>query len=134
MTAARLLSEAPGQDLVGQWPARWASLWPDLPGGGPILAVPSAAAGVGLAVLMLVLLAALLAGLWRVLRGPSHADRMLAAQLFGTTGVAILVLMALAGGIGALLDVALTLAVLAAVSVVAFVASAGPGGGGGRAP
>ncbi len=98
--------------------------------GGPLLSVPSTAAGLGL--LMLVLLATLLAGLWRVLRGPSAADRMLAAQLFGTTGVAILVLLALASGSGPLLDVALTLAVLAAVSVVAFVASAGPGGGRGQ--
>lgn len=127
MTVAKLLSLGPGTDGAGPLAG--------LAGGGPILAAPSAAAGLGLAVLMLVLLAALLAGLWRVLRGPSRADRMLAAQLFGTTGVAILVLMALAGGIGALLDVALTLAVLAAVSVVAFVASAGgTGGGGGRAP
>ena len=80
------------------------------------------------------LLLSMLAGLWRVLRGPSRADRMLAAQLFGTTGVAILVLMALLEGQRALLDVALTLAVLAAVSVVAFVASTGSGGGpgGGR--
>ncbi len=100
--------------------------------GGPILSAPSAAAGLGLALVMLVLLATLLAGLWRVLRGPSRADRMLAAQLFGTTGVAILVLLALASGTGALLGVALTLAVLAAVSVVAFVASAGTGGDGGR--
>ena len=100
--------------------------------GGPLLSVPSTAAGLGLSGLMLVLLATLLAGLWRVLRGPSAADRMLAAQLFGTTGVAILVLLALASGSGPLLDVALTLAVLAAVSVVAFVASAGPGGGRGQ--
>ena len=28
------------------------------------------------------------AGMWRVLRGPTAADRMLAAQLFGTTAVA----------------------------------------------
>ena len=38
----------------------------------------------------LVLLMSVLAGLWRVVRGPTTADRMLAAQLFGTTGVAIL--------------------------------------------
>ena len=105
------------------------AILPGLSAPGPILSAPSGAAGLALAVLMLVLLATLLAGLWRVLQGPTRADRMLAAQLFGTTGVAILVLMALAAGQGALLDVALTLAVLAAVSVVAFVASAG-----GRAP
>lgn len=90
----------------------------------PILDTPGPVAGLMLAGLMLVLLLSMLAGLWRVLRGPSRADRMLAAQLFGTTGVAILVLMALLEGQRALLDVALTLAVLAAVAVVAFVASA----------
>lgn len=94
-----------------------------------ILTPPGPAAAVALAGLMLVLLLSMLAGLWRVLRGPTRADRMLAAQLFGTTGVAILVLMALSAGQRALLDVALTLAVLAAVAVVAFVAAAG-----GRAP
>ena len=93
----------------------------------PILAAPGTGAALALAGLMLVLLLSMLAGLWRVLRGPTRADRMLAAQLFATTGVAILVLMAVAGGQRALLDVALTLAVLAAVAVVAFVASA-PGG------
>ncbi|MBK5926942.1 hypothetical protein CCR87_06220 [Rhodobaculum claviforme] len=97
--------------------------------GDALLSTPTPVAAVALAGLMLVLLLSMLAGLWRVLRGPTRADRMLAAQLFGTTGVAILVLMALADGQRALLDVALTLAVLAAVAVVAFVASAG-----GRAP
>lgn len=34
------------------------------------------------------------AGLVRIARGPTPADRMLAAQLFGTTGVAVLLLLA----------------------------------------
>lgn len=38
-------------------------------------------------VMALFLLLTLMAGLWRVLRGPIAADRMLAAQLFGTTAV-----------------------------------------------
>ncbi len=38
-------------------------------------------------VMALFLLLTLMAGLWRVLRGPTAADRMLAAQLFGTTAV-----------------------------------------------
>jgi multicomponent Na+:H+ antiporter subunit F len=69
----------------------------------------------------LVLLASLVAGLWRVMRGPTTADRMLAAQLFGTTAVAILLLLAQVSGTRALNDVALVFALLAAVTVVAFV-------------
>jgi len=62
-----------------------------------------------------------LAGLVRVLRGPTVPDRMLAAQLFGTGGVAILILLANGMDMPALLDVALVFALLAAVSAVAFV-------------
>ncbi len=61
------------------------------------------------------------AGMWRVLRGPTAADRMLAAQLFGTTAVAILLLLAETSGAAALRDVALVFALLAAVTAVAFV-------------
>lgn len=61
------------------------------------------------------------AGLVRILRGPTPADRMLAAQLFGTTGVAILVLLAEAQSLPALRDVALVFALLAALATVAFV-------------
>ncbi len=61
------------------------------------------------------------AGMWRVLRGPTAADRMLAAQLFGTTAVTTLLLLAEASGSAALRDVALVFALLAAVTAVAFV-------------
>ncbi len=71
--------------------------------------------------LALFLLLNLGAGMWRVLRGPSAADCMLAAQLFGTTAVAILLLLAQATGNAALRDVALVFALLAAVTAVAFV-------------
>ena len=71
--------------------------------------------------LALFLLLTLVAGLVRVLRGPTPADRMLAAQLFGTTGVAMLLLQAEAGQRPALVDVALIVALLAAVAVIAFV-------------
>ncbi len=68
----------------------------------------------------------LAAGMWRVLRGPTAADRMLAAQLFGTTAVAIILLLAEATGRGALRDVALVFALLATVAAVAFVRRAWP--------
>lgn len=63
----------------------------------------------------------LAAGLWRVMRGPTAADRMLAAQLFGTTAVAALLLLAEGMQRPALRDVALVFALLAAVAAVAFV-------------
>lgn len=69
------------------------------------------------------LLLVLLAGLVRVLRGPTEADRMLAAQLLGTTAVALLMIMSLTMAMPSLLDVALVFAILAAVAVVSFVAS-----------
>jgi multicomponent Na+:H+ antiporter subunit F len=67
------------------------------------------------------LLLNLATGLVRVARGPSSADRMIAAQLFGTTGVAIILLLAHAHGEPALRDVALVFALLAVVVAVAFV-------------
>ncbi len=69
----------------------------------------------------LFLLLTLVAGLWRVLRGPTAADRMLAAQLFGTTAVACTLLLAQAFDQPSLRDVALVFALLAAVTAVAFV-------------
>ena len=69
----------------------------------------------------LFLLLTLVAGLWRVLRGPTPADRMLAAQLFGTTAVACVLLLAQAFNYPPLRDVALVFALLAAVTAVAFV-------------
>jgi len=76
--------------------------------------------------LALFLLLNLGVGIWRVLRGPSIADRMLAAQLFGTTAVAVLLLLAQATENAAMRDVALLLALLAAVTAVAFVRRAWP--------
>lgn len=67
------------------------------------------------------LLANLAAGLWRVMRGPTAADRMLAAQLFGTTAVAVLLLLAEGMGEPSYRDIALVFALLAAVAAVAFV-------------
>ena len=71
--------------------------------------------------LALFLLLNLVAGMWRVLRGPTAADRMLAAQLFGTTSVAVLLVLAQATDKAALRDVALVFALLAAVTAIAFV-------------
>ncbi|SFX59972.1 monovalent cation/H+ antiporter complex subunit F [Marinospirillum alkaliphilum] len=74
----------------------------------------------------LLLLLALLLGLWRIWAGPGRADRMLAAQLFGTTGVGLLLLLAELMQQPALRDVALVLALLAIMATVAFVARTQP--------
>jgi len=60
-------------------------------------------------------------GLIRILRGPGDADRMMAAQLLGTGGIAILLLLGTATAEAATIDVALTLALLAAFASFAFV-------------
>ncbi|MBU0680640.1 MAG: multiple resistance and pH regulation protein F [Proteobacteria bacterium] len=71
--------------------------------------------------LALVLLFSVIVGLLRIMWGPTAADRMMAAQLFGTCGVAILLL--LSKGLGQLIveDVALVFALLSALATVAFV-------------
>jgi multicomponent Na+:H+ antiporter subunit F len=71
--------------------------------------------------LALFLLLNMAVGLTRVWAGPTTADRMLAAQLFGTTGTGALLLLFAALSRPALLDVALTLALLAVVATVVFV-------------
>lgn len=60
-------------------------------------------------------------GLVRVARGPGRAERMMAAQLLGTGGIGALLLLAAASGEPAVVDVALTLALLAAFASIAFV-------------
>jgi multicomponent Na+:H+ antiporter subunit F len=65
------------------------------------------------------------AGLFRVLRGPGDADRMMAVQLLGTGGIASLLLIASATTVAGVEDVALGLALLAAFASVAFVNGVG---------
>lgn len=60
-------------------------------------------------------------GLVRVARGPGYADRMMAAQLLGTGGIGALLLVGAAVREAAVVDVALTLALLAAFASIAFV-------------
>jgi multicomponent Na+:H+ antiporter subunit F len=59
-------------------------------------------------------------GLMRMLWGPSPADRLMAAQLLGTGGAAMALLIAIASGTAAIIDIALTLALLAAFAAVAL--------------
>jgi multicomponent Na+:H+ antiporter subunit F len=66
-------------------------------------------------------LATVAVGLVRILSGPRDADRIMAAQLLGTGGIAALLLLAQAMSLPAAVDVALILALLAAFISVAFV-------------
>jgi multicomponent Na+:H+ antiporter subunit F len=64
-------------------------------------------------------------GLIRILRGPGDAERMMAAQLLGSGGIAALLLSA-SNGAAAVTDVALILALLAAFASIMFVKGARP--------
>jgi multicomponent Na+:H+ antiporter subunit F len=66
------------------------------------------------------LLLSLAGALWRIWRGPQPADRMMAAQLVGTGGVGVVMLLAAASD-WQMLDVALVLSLLAAFAAIAFV-------------
>jgi multicomponent Na+:H+ antiporter subunit F len=63
-------------------------------------------------------------GLVRILRGPGDVDRVMAAQLLGTGGVAALLLLSEAMRLRAAVDTALILALLAAFVSIAFIRSA----------
>ena len=76
---------------------------------------------VGSAIFILAMVAL---GLCRILRGPAEADRMMAVQLLGTGGVAVLLLLAVPAKMPSIVDVALMLALLAAFAAVGFVTSA----------
>lgn len=69
----------------------------------------------------LILLLAIVAGMYRILNGPTAADRMMAAQLFGTCGVAILLLLSRGMNNPVLLDIALVFALLAVLATMTFV-------------
>lgn len=66
------------------------------------------------------LVASVVAGLARVVRGPTPGDRLLAPQLVGTAGIGALLTAADAFGAPSLRDVALLLALLAVVTTAAF--------------
>lgn len=73
------------------------------------------------------LLAMVAISLFVILRRPAEVDHMMAAQLLGTGGVAILLLLAVATETSSVVDVALLLALFAAFATVAFVrGSSGP--------
>jgi len=74
--------------------------------------------------LVVLLLLNIVVGMVRILRGPTAADRMLAAEMFATSAVVIVLLMAVISDNLALVDVALIFALLAALASVTFVSRA----------
>jgi len=76
---------------------------------GELLLIASVTLGLNLALSLLAML-----------RQPAASDRMLSAQLLGTNGVGLMLLLSLAQDQAALVDAALVLALLAAVVVIAF--------------
>jgi multicomponent Na+:H+ antiporter subunit F len=69
----------------------------------------------------LILLPTIGVGMIRILKGPTGADRMMTAQLFGTSGVAILLLLSAGMANPVLLDIALVFAMLAALATMTFI-------------
>jgi multicomponent Na+:H+ antiporter subunit F len=67
------------------------------------------------------LIICLLFAMLRIFKGETAADRMITAQLFGTLGVAILIVFSFLEGNKNLLNVALVMTLLAPLSVIAFV-------------
>ena len=63
----------------------------------------------------------LLFAMLRIFKGDTAADKMIAAQLFGTLGVAIMIVFTFLEGNKNLLNVALVMSLLAPISLVAFV-------------
>lgn len=57
---------------------------------------------------------------WRLLRGPSTADRAIATDMLGLVGIAVAALMAVAAGHRGFLDVAFGIAVIAFLAAVAL--------------
>lgn len=75
------------------------------------------------------ILLTVLLGLLDILRRPSDLDRMMAAQLLGTGGVAALLLLGSSIDLTGATDLALVLVLLGAFAAVAFVAGLGGGAG-----
>jgi multicomponent Na+:H+ antiporter subunit F len=75
----------------------------------------------------LLVLVSVLAGLPRALRGPGVVDRIMAAQLLGTGGIAALLLAGVATATPSFVDAALVLALLAAFATIAMARAASRG-------
>ena len=71
--------------------------------------------------ILFVLVISMLIGLLRIVKGPEEADRMLAVQLFSTTGIAMLLVIGELTGRTGILNIALCFALLAPITLTAFI-------------
>lgn len=71
-------------------------------------------------IVLAVLSVAILLSVWRLLRGPSLPDRVVALDLLGVLTLAFIVTYAVATDSAALIDIALVLALVAFLATVAF--------------
>jgi multicomponent Na+:H+ antiporter subunit F len=71
-------------------------------------------------IVVILLLICLIVGLLRVLIGPDNANRMLAAQLFGTIGTTIVLVFSVLQNNEVITNVALVFTLLASITVIAF--------------
>lgn len=71
-------------------------------------------------VLLVITSAAMLGGLWRLWRGPTMADRVVAMDLMVITALSGIVLMSIMYDLPALVDIAIVLALIAFIATVAF--------------
>ncbi len=76
--------------------------------------------GWGLAICALFLIGALVAAAWRLITGPSLADRVVALDLITMLLVAFLVVFTLASGVRAYIYAAIALALIGFLATVAF--------------
>jgi multicomponent Na+:H+ antiporter subunit F len=76
--------------------------------------------GAALQITVLCLIVALLAAAWRLLSGPTLADRVVALDLVSMLLVVFLVVFKLLSGVGAFIYVAIGLALIAFLATVAF--------------
>jgi len=71
-------------------------------------------------IVTVILLLCLIVGLIRVLVGPDNANRMLAAQLFGTIGTTVVLVLSVLQNNEVITNVALVFTLLASITVIAF--------------
>jgi len=71
-------------------------------------------------IVIVILLLCLIIGLIRVLAGPDNANRMLAAQLFGSIGITIIVVLSVLQANEVIANVALVCTLLASITIIAF--------------
>lgn len=82
--------------------------------------VLSGVLGLSLALTGIMLTFALVAATWRLIVGPTTADRVVALDLISMVLVAFFVVFAMASGVGSYMDAAIVLSLVAFLGTVAF--------------